>query len=68
MAEEEEEEEEDVDPDEARYCLCDRVSFDTMIACDMKGVSCCSSQLHPVPFRLQSWTFVLRATLLTRAV
>jgi hypothetical protein len=29
-----------IDPDEPRYCLCNRVSFGTMIQCDNVDVSC----------------------------
>jgi hypothetical protein len=28
-----------IDPDEPRYCLCNRVSFGTMIACENNDVS-----------------------------
>ncbi|KAF2136153.1 uncharacterized protein K452DRAFT_322619 [Aplosporella prunicola CBS 121167] len=28
---------EDIDPDEARYCLCDDVSYGTMVACENEG-------------------------------
>jgi hypothetical protein len=28
-----------IDPDEPRYCLCNRVSFGTMIQCDNMDVS-----------------------------
>ncbi len=28
-----------IDPDEPRYCLCNRVSFGTMISCDNVDVS-----------------------------
>jgi hypothetical protein len=30
-----------IDPDEPRYCLCNRVSFGTMIACENNDVSLC---------------------------
>jgi hypothetical protein len=33
-----------IDPDEARYCLCNRVSFGTMIACENSEV--CGSLLR----------------------
>jgi hypothetical protein len=52
-----------VDPDEPRYCLCNRVSFGTMIQCDNVDVSrkCCV--LSGLPF---FFIFLCCSFLLTR--
>lgn len=38
-----------IDPEEARYCLCNRVSFGTMICCDNADVSRTESTSSSVP-------------------
>lgn len=68
QAEEEEEEEEEelvdvddegnmIDPDEERYCLCNRVSFGTMISCDNVEVSSLSTARVHDTLQLGPWAF-----------
>lgn len=41
-----------IDPDEPRYCLCNRVSFGTMISCDRNDVSVFFPMILPWPLQM----------------